>query len=210
MKTHRMFVFAIIVASVAVLVVVARDRRRQERAIADLKQEVTALGSPGDHDSARPSPSDGKLAAYLAMAAVASAKGPGARAAPPAAPPKQISVEQQTIEARERYETAFTHDVPDPTWSLEARRIAERKLPALLPEGSVVRAFDCHAALCRLETSHRDMDSYMKFIHSAFLNSSQAMWNGATYSTPLHDDLNDGFMVTYIAREGSALPQVTD
>ena len=208
MKIQQAFMFAGIAVVATALVLIARDRRRQERAIADLRQDVTALASTGEIGSTRASSGGDKLAAYMAMAAVATAKERETEKTPPLA--KQLTPEQQVIEARERYEAAYTHDPPDPVWAAQAREIADRKLPGLLPEGSRVRAFDCRAELCRLETSHKDMDSYMAFIHSAFLNTAQAMWKAGTYSTPLHNDLHDGFMVTYIAREGHDLPHVVD
>jgi hypothetical protein len=36
------------------------------------------------------------------------------------------------------------------------------------------------------------------------------LWNAATYTTPLNDDPADGAMVTYLSREGQALPQIVE
>jgi hypothetical protein len=63
-------------------------------------------------------------------------------------------------------------------------------------------------AICRLETGHKDRASYVKFIRTAFIQSSKLLWNGASFSASLNDDPHEGLMVTYIAREGVPLPHV--
>jgi hypothetical protein len=209
MKIPQMLV-VLGIAGVAALAIVMFERRHQDHALAELRQEVTALAAADDHGGIRgPTPANDKVAAYLAMAAVATASGRDAGGTTPAAK-KEVTPERQAAETHERLEAAYAQDPPDAAWAARARAIADRRLPGLLPEGSVMRSFECHSAICRLETGHKDFDSYMKFIHNAFLNSSEAMWNGATYSTPVHDDPSEGLIVTYIAREGHELPRMAE
>jgi hypothetical protein len=205
MKT-RHFLAWLALVGVAILGVVGLERRHQDRALAQLRNEVAAVAKTADPDAPRANPSGAKYAAFLAMAAVATAQ--GGKDAGVIRPPAPMSPERQAAEAHERFEEAYAHDPPDPAWSARARTIADSKLPSLLPSGSVVRSFDCHSEICRLETGHKDYDSYMKFIHQAFLTPADALWNAATYSTPVHDNPEDGLMVTYIAREGHTLPSV--
>jgi hypothetical protein len=107
------------------------------------------------------------------------------------------------------YQSAFAHEVPDAAWANDAKRIADGKLPGLLPKGSEVRSFECHSTLCRLETNHRDVASYHLFVRNAFMNTDGHLWNAPTFSGPLDDKLSDSHavMVSYIAREGHALPR---
>jgi hypothetical protein len=127
---------------------------------------------------------------------------------PSAAVPTGASVNSTGAEVHRRYERAFDQEAPDPTWAQRAKAIADAKLPALLPEGSAVRSFECRSTLCRLETSHRDVPSYFQFAKSVFVDSGAQLWNAPTYSAPLNDNVSEGLMVSYIAREGHALPRV--
>jgi hypothetical protein len=90
------------------------------------------------------------------------------------------------------------------------KEIAEAKLPTLLPTGSSVTSFECRSSICRLETAHKDHADYVKFAHAAFMSPTVQLWNAATYTTPLNDDPADGAMVTYLSREGQALPQIVE
>jgi hypothetical protein len=128
----------------------------------------------------------------------------GTQAAAPELPAMRIA------RIHEQYEAAFVSDHGDAQWETGAKRLAMEKLPSLLPEGSTVRSFECRATMCRLETHHRDHESYWGFIKAAFMDQTGQLWNGATYSTPLKDNPDDGLMVTYIAREGQPLPQVSE
>jgi hypothetical protein len=204
--TRRAAIVFCAALAVAAIVFTVVSRRHQERAIAELRQEMSALGSaPATRPPEirfvavpAPAPPASKEAAPAAATTTAAAK--------PTEPASAPSPKEQMAATHQRYEAAFGAAPNDPDWRSRARQIVAEKLPGLLPEGSSMRSFDCRASICRLETAHKDHDSYMKFIQVAFLRSDSQLWNAATYSTPLNDDPGDGMMVTYIAREGQDLP----
>jgi hypothetical protein len=200
---------ALVVGVAAAGAVVFLMYSKQQEEVADLRRQVEQLG-----EQVRDQPEGTDQVRYVGYPvptpATLGQRDPGSGAdggagnapAPPSPPP---SAEQQMKEAHQRYETKFARAAVDAEWAARAKKIADQKLPPLLPEGSTIRSFDCRASLCRLETAHKDHERYMKFIEAAFLRPDGQLWNGATYSTPLNDDPQDGFMVTYIAREGASL-----
>jgi hypothetical protein len=122
------------------------------------------------------------------------------------------AIEQQQADARvhQDYEVAFATDHGDVAWETRAKRMLNEKLPGVLPEGSSLRSFECHAMICRLEMHHADRERYWQFVRSAFVDPSSRLWNAEAYTVPLNDDPGDGLSVTYIARENEALPQFVE
>ena len=112
---------------------------------------------------------------------------------------------------RDEYQKAFQGEPRDATWADGAQRLAAQRLQAVLPTGSEVRAVECRTSMCRLETSHPDRSRYEAFMRSAFLGGAPALWNAPEFSAPLasldaaHEPL---LIVSYLAREGRALPAV--
>jgi hypothetical protein len=117
--------------------------------------------------------------------------------------------QEQMAYLHDYYETAFIEDHADPEWAHEAKRMMDEKLPTLLPEGSTLHSFQCRASVCRLETHHRDPHSYMTFLTAAF-GPMHPLWNAGVYSAPLTGNLEDGLMVSYIARQEQSLPQALE
>ena len=185
----------------------------QERRIAELRNQLIALAQSEELDR-RVAP---RLMALVSGSTDNAATPPATATAGPFTSDAGISAaaieaktpEMAMAEAHERLEIAFTEDRLDPEWASTAQRIANSKLPEVLPKGSAIRSVECRSSICRLETSHRDREAYWAFLHAAIMNSN-VLWNAATYSTPLNDDPNENFMVTYIAREGHLLPQMAE
>lgn len=117
---------------------------------------------------------------------------------PPGPEPAQMKAELETTFASER---------TDPTWSSEAQREARARITAALPETSTLRDVDCHASLCRIETSHADLMSYQRFVQGAFMNPETRIWNAGFFSSPPVQGDNGQLVATmYVAREGEPLP----
>jgi len=201
-----------VVMGTAIAILVLHERARQDRALSKLRGEVTALADESSRDlTARAVPLAMNYLAHAASGA-ANVRPPqvdeGASA--PAARSPEAAPALQAAELHHRLETAFAKEHLDPAWTTRAKQIADEKLPALLPPGSVIRSLECRAAFCRLETAHKDFEAYWTFVKKAFLSESPALWNAMTYSMPLNDDPSEGLMVTYIAREGQGLPAVVN
>lgn len=115
-------------------------------------------------------------------------------------------------DVRDGIERAFYREPRDPQWSRSAERTAEARLRGTLPKGATLHAVECHASLCRIESTHDSLDEYQQFVERAFMKIETQVWNGASYSTPVEDGAAErGFpvaIVSYVAREGHALPQV--
>jgi hypothetical protein len=102
----------------------------------------------------------------------------------------------------------FSAQRVDASWAGTAQNLASERLRATLPEGSEVRSVECRASLCRIETSHTDEQRYESFVRQTFLDPKTQLWNGGLFSTTLDDGQSEGrlVMVSYLAREGQAVP----
>ena len=132
--------------------------------------------------------------------------------APAPALPPSLATAQPESAPRERIARAFSSEKSDPTWAQQAQRTAEARLRRNLPAGVTLRAVECRTSLCRIETTHENMDVYQRFVEMAFMKMDTQVWNGASFSTPVEaDGAERGFpvaIVSYLAREGRALPQL--
>jgi hypothetical protein len=195
---------------VAAFTKVTLDKRRQDRDLAELRRQVADLSTAGADADQHGRP----IYQFITAPHSQKAEDPSAVRPPTqradAAIAKTSPEEEATrkmIAMHERFEDLFGRDHQDAEWAHRAQAIIDQKLSALLPEGSRLRSFECHASMCRLETSHKSRDSYWDFIERAMNNSSTRLWNAETYSTPLNDDLSDGLLVSYIAREDLSFPK---
>ena len=112
-------------------------------------------------------------------------------------------------EIRDRYEEAFKGEPLDAAWSDSAEHIAEDRLKVTVPQGSELLAIRCKTSICRIETSHPDRAHFDKFVETSFKNPTSSLWNGATFSSILGDCSAAPLrVVSYVAREGRALPAV--
>lgn len=130
----------------------------------------------------------------------------------PTEPPRAAAEKPRPLastEVRDRLEGKFSQEHAEPTWSAAAQRLAETRLPGTLPPSSSLRSVDCRASMCRIETSHQDLDHYRQFVHKAFLTPDTHLWNGGFFST-LIDDPGSGTVVAvaFLGRDGVALPDV--
>jgi hypothetical protein len=78
-------------------------------------------------------------------------------------------------------------------------------MSAVLPEGSSIVSLDCGSSLCRMVTSHRNLESYQQFQRDAFLRAdpeNPTLWRGGAKFMKLpSDDPNRLLYTAYLARE---------
>jgi hypothetical protein len=181
------------------------DQRRHKSELAELRSELGALSTPVD--APRPEAEARRGAPRLAAAPaapkqVAPEPAPAADA-PPNPPPMEVTV------VRDRLEASFMEERADARWSGEARRTAETRIEAILPETSKLQSLECRNSMCRIETVHQGLDSLHQFVQGAFINSETKLWNGGFFSTELADPVDGKLViVSYLAREGEALSPV--
>lgn len=129
---------------------------------------------------------------------------PGAAPTPPASGPRELS----TAEARETHQRLFDDGEHATPWSRAAVQRAREKLPGALPPGSEVVGVECRGKLCRLESRHRDAESFDQYVEAVFLQARSQLWNGGFYA--YLDDPPDGGRerraVAFLAADGEDLP----
>lgn len=144
-------------------------------------------------------------------------------AAPPVAPErptpdtalgKSASAPRSMIEqfapAHDALEAAFGAESRDGAWAMNAQRTAETALSAALPPRSAIRAVDCRATLCRVESSHASFAQAKTFVNQLTTRDSRP-WNGGFYTGPIAEDASGAVtFVTYLGREGVAMPAIPD
>ncbi|WP_437831028.1 hypothetical protein [Sorangium sp. So ce1153] len=134
----------------------------------------------------------------------------------PAAPPPRTSVELadgrkslSLADGQARVERVFHEEAPDPDWAREAEIALQEKIAAALPRSSALRSVECRASLCRVEVAYRDPADGGRFFDAAFKNPDSKIWNADTFSTPPRPDgRGNTIVVSYLAREGEALPSL--
>lgn len=178
---------------------------RQERAERErLQDQVTALSATqhrGSSEAAAAAPAQAALGRLVAGAMAASTE--------PRPEPRPASAEPPApVDPRARLDSAFLAQQPDPAWTGAASRLAEARIGAALPPASMLRAVECRASLCRIETDHPDLQHYQQFFQRAFVDPDTRAWNGAVTTAELAE-AGDGtvHVISYLAREGAALPQ---
>ncbi len=81
----------------------------------------------------------------------------------------------------------------------------------VLPEGSAIRSIECREAICRVETTHRGLGNYHKFLSAAFTNAETQIWTGPlrhqSVSEPADVQHGDFVAVSFLGQEGSELPR---
>lgn len=103
----------------------------------------------------------------------------------------------------------FTAESPDAAWSASAQETVRTGLGRVLGEGASLASLRCGSTMCRIETSHRNADDYHKFLERSFMASEGVLWNGATFSSLTYDSGGEAIAVSYLAREGAALPTLS-
>jgi hypothetical protein len=207
MTLGKLSVAAILAALVPVLGLLWMhrvDERRHADDLAALQRRIDDLGTA-------PTPPAGAVAIpFPVFATVPVASPPAAPAASAAVVERSATPAPEPSEIRDTLQIAFDDRRSAATeWGGQSRSVTTSRLTSLLPEGSALQSFECHAEMCRIETSHSTMEQYMAFARAAFMDSSTMLWNAPVYLTRLDDGAPDSppVMVAYIAQPGFRLPQ---
>jgi hypothetical protein len=110
------------------------------------------------------------------------------------------------VELVAQLDSKFAAEDVDPAWSHSAARQADEALASTIPAGSTLGRVECHASLCRVESFHTSRDAYRSFVDTSFVSRDTKLWNAASTSIIL--DASDAGVkaVSFIAREGKAIP----
>ena len=111
-------------------------------------------------------------------------------------------------EALAQLDDKFEAEERDPNWSGPAATQATRALTSDLPSGSTLGSVECRTNLCRVESSHPSLDAFQSFVHSALLSRDKKLWNGGFSAQVVAQGPLGVKAVTYIAKEGQAVPQL--
>jgi len=193
---------------VAVLVGAGYLLRRNEPApstdasvrLAQLEQEIARLKASTTIAALRlpVSQATGNGTAMLPAAEHSTAASTAGSTAPPAPA-------ASTEEIRDTLQSRFVGEEIDRKWSVEAAALVRSHAGARLPEGSRLRSVECRASLCRIETIHRDLAGYRKFLQAPPA-SPELAWTGPWMTTVLRTE-DDGTVLSvgYFGREGASL-----
>lgn len=211
MKRWQIFLIVTAVSGSAAMLVSA-ERRRHTAEMDAIRADLLSVSRSAGEGSRDALQERGfqKLVS-LVREVPAHAPAPAAKETP-TEPPHAAAEKPRPLEpteVRDRLEGRFSQERAEPKWSTEAQQLAETRLPATLPPSSSLRSVDCRGSMCRIETSHQDLEHYRQFVHKAFLTPATHLWNGGFFST-LIDDPGSGTMVAvaFLGRDGEALPNV--
>ncbi len=205
MKTYVVFAFAAAVGITAISMVLL-ERRRHDRALVEIRADMAKQANP-NNDARAWIPLIRQLSMQKSLSSASRVEEVEPSPTPIASTPKAPAPE--AAEIRERYDDTFAQEPLDAPWADAVKRSTSEKLPSYLPEGSVVRSFECRSSMCRVVLDHKDRQNYWQFVKVAFMDSAGKFWNGPVFSVPLSDDPDDGSMLAYLVREGRALPTIS-
>jgi hypothetical protein len=111
---------------------------------------------------------------------------------------------------RDGLETLFQSDPYDPAWSQRTTETLTRGIHAVLPEGSRLQRLECRGRLCRIETSHADVDGYRAYTQGAFQGPETRVTTGAVFGTVIGEPVPGKPIaaVAFVARDGQELPDL--
>src|SRR4051794_23713541 len=144
---------------------------------------------------------------------VVAANGAPADTAPPEPEPEPTPSatpsEPPPSSLRDMLGRVFEKESIDPKWSHVAERTAETRLRSTMPKGGSLQSVECRSSMCRIQSVHESVDEFQEFVQSAFMKIDTQVWNGGSFSTPIEDGERrfPVTIVTFIAREGLALPR---
>ena len=126
--------------------------------------------------------------------------GAPAESSPPAAAPLPPA------EYTKRLDGSFAAETVDTAWEHHASETVTARLSAA-GDGSL-RSIECRASMCRLVTDDAGRDQAWRQIHLVIGNPGDEVWSGAYFSRV--EDGSDGRpqRVTYLFRNGTALPML--
>jgi hypothetical protein len=105
-------------------------------------------------------------------------------------------------------DSRFGAEAVDPAWADGAVREATRAISADLPEGTTLKNVECRKSMCRVDTVHADASAFRSFVSDALLSHDRQLWNGGMTSS-LRETTDSGVTaVTYIAKDGEAIPAI--
>lgn len=202
----------VVVALAAGIVLFYLDRRAT-------RAELAALWT---HQAARAEPAEPRPAVPWSSPQVPRAAdvppSPGApvveRAAPAAiersSPSKAPTMIEQFAPVHDALEVAFGAEAHDGAWAMNAQRTAENALTATLPPQSAIRSVDCRTTLCRIESTHGSYEFARTFVNQ-LVGQEGRPWNGGFYTGPVAQDPSGAVtFVTYLSREGAAMPAISE
>jgi hypothetical protein len=133
----------------------------------------------------------------------------------PANPPVGAERSQQQIEADDAAavaETAaflgntFEAERVDPAWSFQATRDATRALSTAAPPGSTLGKIECRTNLCRVESTHENLEAFKAYVDASYMSRERTIWNGGFTAMVTARSATGVTAVTFIAREGQGVP----
>jgi hypothetical protein len=151
-----------------------------------------------------PSPRLDPVHPAAAVPATAEPVAPSDSAEPPRAKPTPTREEM-----RDGFETLFQSDPYDAGWSQRTTETLTRGIHAVLPPGSRLQRLECRGTLCRVETSHADLEAYRTYTQDAFMGQTR-LTTGAAFGTVLGEPVpgRPVVAVAFLARDGNELPDV--
>jgi hypothetical protein len=169
---------------------------------ADEPAGATAAPAPSARTSAPPRPTRGDWSQAPTIEATAVAE-PAAAAPTPPPPPAP-----EPAEVRDHIDQLFYAEAVDAAWNQEATWKLEKAVPALLPPGSVMRRVECRSSMCRIESSHANIDQFGIFVRNAFMNNDTRISESGFFAGILSEPAPGQPVVTvaYMARKGHAMP----
>lgn len=143
--------------------------------------------------------------------------GAAASAAPATSPvpeaPKRRSQQEEDEEARrlelaraESLDRQFEAEPVDRSWAPLASQEARRALQTEVDGSTSVNHVDCRSTWCRIETVHHDVEAFKAFANKSLLSRERQLWNGGVSATIRDDSDGSVTAVTFITREGHAMP----
>jgi hypothetical protein len=132
-------------------------------------------------------------------------------AATTAAEPAPKSVPRMVVTAearRDALDARFYGENRDPSWSRATEAALARDVARSLPTQSQVRSIECRDAMCRVESSHGDSETYREFVDRALM--APDVWRGPVMATILQRESNGGIVsVAFLGRDAQSL-RLTD
>ena len=113
-------------------------------------------------------------------------------------------------ELRDGFESFFQNDPHDAAWSQRTTDALTRGVHAVLPTGSRLQRLECRGTLCRIETSHADLDAYHVYTVGAFQGPETRVTTSAMFQTVVGEPVagKPVVAVAFLARDGNELPDV--
>jgi hypothetical protein len=202
-------------ATIGVLVIVAvamvrraevRTAQRFKDQIASLNDEITTVRREGDVKRglmalqlAGPSlsPASAVKSDTPAIAAVSSAQ---------VEPVAKKQRDPDNAEIVSQLDEKLYAEPQDASWSSRAAKQIMDLLTVGLEPGTLIRSAECRKTFCRIETSHRDLGGFRKFVDTSFAGHEIKPWNGAFASFVTDQSSGTLLAVSYLSRENENLP----